>query len=94
VKYDYVKLYPERDGTFTLKGFGTYPRHSVNFGMTRIVFLGCYDSEADAQADYPELGDDGSQYGSKWLEPNQSLPLNPPQDFDPTYCGERWDDDY
>lgn len=25
---------------------------------------------------------------------NQRYPVHAPSDFDPTYCGERWDDDY
>jgi hypothetical protein len=90
-EYDYYKLYVE-DGNscrYVVKGFGSYPKSSVNYGMTRIVYLDCFDTEEEARAAYPDLS-----YGNKFLD-TQDMPSTAPSWFDPTAAGEVWgEDDY
>ena len=92
-EYDYYELHTDSRLGYVVKGYGSYPRSSVNHGMTRIVFLDSFDTEAEAIEAYPQL--QGENYGSALLD--QDLTRQPdtaPDWFDPADAGERWDDDY
>jgi hypothetical protein len=52
-----IVIIPERGGKFTVKGHGTYARHSVLAGQTKIVFLDSFDSYDEAKAAYPQASD-------------------------------------
>ena len=93
-EYHDYKLFKD-EGGFTVKGYGEHPRHSVNYGMTRIVFLDAFDTEAEARKAYPQLAGDGSEWGSKFLDADLTRqPSTAPSWFDPAIAGERWEDDY
>jgi hypothetical protein len=51
--FDYKHMLPER-GKVVVKGYDTYPRHSVLAGQVRISFLGSYLTETDAKASHPD----------------------------------------
>ena len=97
-KYDYYKLHVEgRDGDsgrYVVKGYGSYEKHSVNYGMTMISFLDSFSTEAEAREAYPELPKDGSEYSNKFMDPPTDPGPIAPGWFDPTIAGERWDEDY
>ena len=84
-KFHSHQIYAERDGSFTVKGHGEYERHSVNYGMTRIVFLDSFETYEEAAEAYPEASN-----GHKLLDPITTLPDNPPSWFDPANAGEEW----
>ena len=44
-------------GTFSVYGFGVYPKSSVLAGQTRKTFLDMFDTIEDAKAAYPEAGE-------------------------------------
>lgn len=56
--------YPESPTRYTVKGHGTYARHSVLAGQTKIVFLDSFDSHQEAIEAYP-----GATDSHKFLEP-------------------------
>ena len=85
-KYHSINIYAERDGGFTVKGHGVYPRHSVNFGMTRIVFLDSFETYEEAVAAYPDAVN-----GHKLLDPPTHYTSDiAPSWFDPADAGEEW----
>ena len=93
-QFDYYQLHREQDD-WVVKGYGQYPKHSVNYGMTRIVFLDSFDTEGEARKAYPQLGDFGENYGSKFIDDGlKHVPSVAPDWFDEAAAGERWDDDY
>ena len=97
-KHDYYQLHvvaPHGErGAFVVKGYGEYPSHSVNAGMTRVSFLGSYDTELEAREAYPQLGDEDN-YGSEFIDADlKHIPSTPPSWFDPSIAGEQWNDDY
>jgi hypothetical protein len=51
-------------GKFVVKGHGTYARHSVLAGQTKIVFLDSFDTYDEAKAAFPQAFD-----SHKFLEP-------------------------
>ena len=94
LKHDYYQIYNEGD-SYTVKGHGQHPKHSVCYGQTRIVFLGNYDTEAEARAAFPQLPTDGSEWGNKFIDKDLTrMPSVAPAWFDPMDAGERWDGDY
>jgi len=52
-KFNEYHILPER-GKFTVKGYGTYARHSVLAGQVRIVFIDSFDTFEEAKAAFPE----------------------------------------
>lgn len=93
-KYSYYKLH-KNAGTdtepFAVKGYGEYPESSVNFGMVRIATLRTFPNEKAARVAYPQLPDDGTEWGSKYSDRELTrLPDNPPDWFDPNDAGEVW----
>jgi len=94
--FDYYKLHVEASDRFVVKGYGSYPKHSVNFGMTRICFLDSFTTEAEALEKYPMLLDNGkdSMYSNKFMDPSTDPGPIPPPGFDPADAGEQWDEDY
>jgi len=52
-KFDYVNIIPERNGKFTVKGYDSFPSHSVMAGQVRKNFLASFDSVEAAQAAFP-----------------------------------------
>lgn len=53
-KYDYMHILAQEDGTFTVKGYGTYGPSSVLAGQTKICFVDSYPTLEEAQENYPE----------------------------------------
>jgi hypothetical protein len=53
-RFHEIVIIPERHGNYTVKGHGTYEKHSVLAGQTKIVFLDSFDSYEEAKAVYPE----------------------------------------
>jgi hypothetical protein len=51
--YDYYHMLA-KGGKVVVKGYDTYPAHSVLAGQTRISFLGSFNTETDAKASYPQ----------------------------------------
>lgn len=70
-QFDYYKLH-KNAGTetepFAVKGYGEHPESSVCYGNTRIITLGLFPTERAARAAYPELPDDGTEWGSKFSD--------------------------
>lgn len=68
----------------------TYPRSSVLAGQSREVIVDCFETLEEAQEAYlqAEFSDSRPSYG------HLGVSSCPPSDFDPSYAGERWDDDY
>lgn len=97
-KYDYFEKRMNPDGSIDLLGFKPYPRHSVLAGQIGKHFLLSADTEGELQklADEAGIKTTVASLGwySKWLSAEASLPQTPPSWFDPSYAGERWDDDY
>ena len=86
-EYDYLAIEPSKDG-FTVYGFGKYPRSSVNYGMTRKVFLDSFKTEAEAIKAYP-AADSGGGVRQVQQDPG---PIAPSW-FNPADAGENWDSD-
>lgn len=96
-EHEYYKLHKENKGdSFTVKGYGEHEKHSVCYGLTRIVFLGSFDTEAEAREAFPQLPNDGSEWGNKFFDRELTrMPDRAPVWFDESAAGERWgEDDY
>ena len=91
-----LELVPEQDKysgpCVWLWGYGTYERGSVLSGQHKEVRIECYDTVEKAKEDWPlvPVRDDGT-VNSKFLSAPM-LPSCPPNDFDPAYAGESWDE--
>ena len=92
-KYNWHTIEKDHDG-WTVYGHGEYPRDSVLAGQYMRGAVCYYDSLEQAQAEYPNAEvvaeNETTKLPSWWF----SMSDCPPSDFDPDYCGERWDDDY
>jgi hypothetical protein len=88
--------YPASGETYSHDEYGvyrysTYEEGSVLAGQEKRTFLDGFETLEEAQAAYPEAewsGDSGSGYREVYL------PVSPPEWFDPSYAGERWEEDY
>ena len=66
---------------------GEYPQGSVlEFQQARFL-MESYETLEEAQAAHPE-----AEVSDAFYMPPR-VPDLPPPDFDPTYCGERWDEE-
>lgn len=65
-QYDYLHILNETNKGygFVVKGYDTYPRHSVLAGQTRISFIDSFMTLEQAKAAYPE-----ATLSNKWIEP-------------------------
>lgn len=61
---EYHILRDDRSDAWLVKGYDTYPAHSVLAGQTRIVFLDRFDTLERAQQEYPQ-----ATVSNKYLEP-------------------------
>lgn len=85
--------YPAAGATYSHDEYGvyrysTYERGSVLEGQEKRSALGTYPTLEAAQAEHPDARYEG---GSGYRE--VSVPHTPPDDFDPGYAGEVWDDE-
>jgi len=71
-----------------LWGFDKYPRHSVLAGQFKQQRIEVFDSMNDARQKYPwVLVSENHPLPSAWMN---TVPVNSPSDFDPSYAGETW----
>jgi hypothetical protein len=56
------------DDGLNIYGWGTYGRSSVLAGQARKQFIGCCESQEEAEAKYP-----GISWGNKWIDPQNSV---------------------
>jgi hypothetical protein len=63
-KYDYMHILADEDGSFTVKGYGTYGRSSVLAGQVKICFVDSFDTLEEAEAEYPE-----ATMSNQYMEP-------------------------
>lgn len=89
--YHNYTIEPEFD-KFVVFGHGEYPEDSVLAGQYARGAVDTFDTLEEAQKAYPQA--DVPEYSTR--VPSGWIPMshNPPSDFDPAYCGERWDEDY
>ena len=59
----------------TLHGWGTYDSNSVLAGQSMKAFVGCFETEAEADAALVEAGIDPAavNWSSKWFEPQNTF---------------------
>ena len=97
-KYDYYQVRHCEDGRIDLLGFGTYGRGSVLEGREKKVFLFSAPDLEALQAEADRRGIDvlvADLHGyHPWLHADPDPGPIAPTWFDPSYAGERWDDDY
>ena len=79
-------------GIFEVFGHGEYPEDSVLCGQHARILCDRFDTLGEAQEAYPQatVPEYSTRIPAGWM-PMSDLP---PSWFDPTACGERWDDDY
>ena len=86
------------DSGVDLLGFFENPSPSVLAGQVSKRFLCSAGTEEELQELATKEGYDVDISDIDWFHPmlfnEPPLPPCPPADFDPGYCGERWDDDY
>lgn len=98
--YDWISIEPYADGFFNgfaVYGHGVYPEHSVLAGQPSRAHLDMFETLEDARREWPFA--EVVSYSTKvrhgdTLEELSGLPECPPDWFDPTAAGERWDADY
>jgi hypothetical protein len=104
--YRVARLFPYLKGFTMTKHNGTHPTRTDDYGMP-LVCLHSDGIRETCEGDvdqYPALSGTGTlitycetHYGEAWerhFEIMERYPVHAPADFDPDYCGERWDDDY
>lgn len=79
----------ERDGSYAVYEYGTWPASSVNAGLSRRSFKDSSTDLEELKREWPE-----AKFSESTGPMTPDLPHTPPADFDPTIAGERWDDDY
>lgn len=67
-KYDYKHILTDQDGSYTVKGYDTYPDNSVLAGQTRISFIDSFNTIEAAQEAYPD-----ATLSNKFMEPMNSF---------------------
>ena len=77
-----------QDGSYTVYDYVQAGRGSVREGLCHNQFVDSFEGLEEAKAKYPKASVTHMKYE------NDPMPMNPPADFDPGLCGERWDDDY
>ena len=80
---------PDPEGVVVMR-HGTYPDSSVLAGQYHRAPVDYYQTVTEARAAYPKA----RVLAAPSPKSTATVPLNPPADFDPSYAGERWDDDY
>lgn len=97
-KYDYFEKRRNPDRSVDLLGFRPYPRHSVLAGQMGKHFLLSANTESELQSEADRAGYKVDVNSINWFHPmisaEASLPSTPQSWFDPSFAGERWDDDY
>lgn len=93
MKDDVVIEYPTVGYSYNHDEYGVYsysehPGSSVLAGQIRRSFLGSYETLAEARRNHPGAAWNGEHSGFV----DRPIPETPPEWFDPTAIGERWDD--
>lgn len=81
---------PDKCGEgFNIYTIDEWPKSSVLAGMTRKTFIDAYNSTKEAQYEYPN-----AEVLDYVYEVSGDIGPCPTSDFDPSYAGETWNDDY
>lgn len=103
-KFDYVNIIPEKNGKFTVKGYDSFPSHSVMAGQVRKNFLASFDSVEAAQAAFPtakmshHMMEPENSYDhleneeeNNWAQEQGAMYQNKDEYYDPRDSGEHGD---
>ena len=79
-RYDYLMVLQDEarygNNRYVVKGYDTYPSHSVLAGQTRISFIDSFDTLEEAQEMYPE-----AELSHPFLEPRNTFHHLPGEDL-------------
>ena len=65
--YDFMNILLQ-DNRYTVKGYDTWPAHSVMAGQTRISFIDSYTTLEEAQKNYPD-----AELSHEFLQPQNNF---------------------
>lgn len=83
-----------KEQIYAVYAHGEYEETSVLAGQARRVFMDYFDTVELALEEYPEA--EVMNHSTKVMGYNagDTMPVNPPDWFDPTTAGENWGEDY